>query len=57
MTFEIDPTLVRDAIMQGRKLVVRVDLATGHRRVTLGGISPHDRTAKEARAVFAGRAA
>jgi hypothetical protein len=43
--------------MQGRKLVVRVDLATGHRRVTLGGISPHDRTAKEARAVFAGRAA
>jgi hypothetical protein len=49
MTFEIDPTLVRAAIMRGRKLIVHVNPATGHKRVILGGISPHDRLAGEMR--------
>lgn len=38
--FDIDPTLVADAIGEGRKLVVTVFSPT-YRKVTLGDRSPH----------------
>jgi hypothetical protein len=38
--FEVDPTLVADALAQGRKLVVEV-YSERHYRVTLGEMSPH----------------
>lgn len=38
--FVIDPTLVREALLEGRQLVVTVRSATEY-RVTLGDKSPH----------------
>ena len=43
MTFEIDPTLVADAIREGRKLNVEIRRFSGrlYPRVTLGAVSPY----------------
>ena len=41
MTFEIDPTLAREAVLSGRKLLVHTNEARGMAKVTLGDPSPH----------------
>ncbi len=41
LTREIDPTLVAEAIREGRKLFVEVDCARGTVRAVLGQPSPH----------------
>lgn len=43
--FEVDPTLVADAIREGRKLWIEVDVERRHHRAVLGQPSPHKRHA------------
>jgi len=47
MTFDIDPTLVADAIREGRKLTVVIRQFNGklYPKVTLGQPSPYPRKA------------
>ena len=41
--FEVDPTLVADAIREGRKLIIEVDPRTGSTRAILSQPSQHFR--------------
>lgn len=39
--FIIDPTLVAEAVREGRQLIVEIDPRIGRKKVTLGDVSPH----------------
>lgn len=43
--FEVDPTLVAEAIREGRKLFIEVDVERKHHRAILGQPSPHKQLA------------
>lgn len=49
MRFEVDPTLVADAIREGRKLIIEIDPRIGRRMATLGRPSPHFRHVNQQR--------
>lgn len=47
--FEIDPTIVADALREGRKLIVEIDPSVNrYAKVTLGDVSPYFKQAKQA---------
>lgn len=48
--FEVDPTLVAEAIREGRKLIIEVDPRIGMKRAILGQPSPHFRHVNQQRA-------
>jgi len=41
--FEVDPTLVADALREGRKLIIEVSADGRIKKATLGPASPHRR--------------
>ncbi len=45
ITFEVDPTLVANAIREGRKLLITVSPDGKIKRATLGQLSPHRKIA------------